>query len=243
MNCCKIVFPAGLEHEYEQQLLPDGRLSIDGFLCVFCVATTKRDVSRHDVAEVERHIDYTSHILASLVKTKKPVVLVTSKNDKANELLCRGAERLVTRKEFRNANIPIVETSSHHNINIELAFLTLAHLIDRTKGRPKTISYAEAARIRLELLDVAKASFHNLLRVYVTDYKASWSSVHKKLQRNSDYVHFVEKVGSDQARILFRKHVSQLKHEVIQRRQELYLERLKTVLPEILPDLSVIADR
>jgi len=195
------------------------------------------------MAEVERQVDYNCRILSNLVKTKKPVVLVTSKNDNASDTLCRGAERLITRKEFKNANIPIVETSSHHNINVELAFLTVAHLIDRTKGRPKTVSYAEAARTRLELLDVAKEAFRNLLRVHVVDYKSSWSSVHKKLQRNPDYVHFVEKVGSDQARILFRKHVAQLKEEIIQRKQELYLERLQTVLPEILPDLAVIADR
>ena len=200
-------------------------------------------MSSHDMVEVERQVDYNCRILSNLVKTKKPVVLVTSKNDSGSDSLCRGAERLITRKEFKNANIPIVETSSHHNINVELAFLTLAHLIDRTKGRPKTVSYAEAARTRLELLDVAKEAFRNLLRMHVVDYKASWLSVHKKLQRNPDYIHFVEKVGSDQARILFRKHVAQLKEEIIQCKQEMYLERLQTVLPEILPDLSVIADR
>ena len=36
------------------------------------------------------------------------------------------------RKEFKG-NIPLVETSAHENINIEAAFLLLAHLMDKTK--------------------------------------------------------------------------------------------------------------
>jgi len=72
------------------------------------------------------------------MKTKKPVVLVTTKNDEANEVYVKEAERLLQRKEFKGA-LPLVETSAHENINVDQAFITLAQLIDRTKGRPKVL--------------------------------------------------------------------------------------------------------
>ena len=53
--------------------------------------------------------------------SKKPVVLVTTKNDEGNEIFMREAERLVNRKEFKGL-IPLVETSSHENINVDQAF-------------------------------------------------------------------------------------------------------------------------
>ena len=64
----------GVENDYEQRLLPDGRFNVDGFLCLF-------DVSDIPQRLIEWQIDYTAQLLNNLVKTKKPVVLATTKND------------------------------------------------------------------------------------------------------------------------------------------------------------------
>jgi hypothetical protein len=64
---------------------------------------------------------------------------------KASERYVKEAEKIVARKEYKN-NIPLVGTSSHENVNIELAFMTLAHLIDKTKTRPKIIPFSEAVK-------------------------------------------------------------------------------------------------
>ena len=66
-------------------------------------------------------METTAQILNNLLKSKKPVVLVTTKNDEGNEIFQREAERLVGRKEYRGA-VPLVETSSHENINVDQAF-------------------------------------------------------------------------------------------------------------------------
>jgi GTPase SAR1 family protein len=84
-------------------------------------------------------VEFLAGVLNNLIKTKKPVVLVTTKNDEANEVYVKEAERLVQRKEFKGT-VMMVETSAHENINIDQAFITLAQMIDRTKGRPKVIS-------------------------------------------------------------------------------------------------------
>lgn len=70
---------AGIEKEYEQRVLPDGKLNVDGFLCVF-------DVSQVPNRSLDRQVDLTASILNNCLKTKRPVVLVTTKNDEANEV-------------------------------------------------------------------------------------------------------------------------------------------------------------
>lgn len=64
------VYCLGIEKEYEQKVLPDGKISIDGFLCVF-------DVSAVPNRPVEKQVDTVCNMLNNIVKTKKPVVLVS----------------------------------------------------------------------------------------------------------------------------------------------------------------------
>ena len=90
------------------------KVNIDGFLVVF-------DVSLVPNRTLERQVETTAGILNSLLKTKKPVVLATTKNDEGNEIFIREAERLLNRKEYKGI-IPLVETSSHENINVDQAF-------------------------------------------------------------------------------------------------------------------------
>ena len=105
---------AGLEKEFDQRLMPDGKVTVDGFICVF-------DVSLVPNRTLEKQVETTAQILNSLLKTKKPVVLATTKNDEGNDIFIREAERLLNRKEFKGI-IPLVETSSHENINVDQAF-------------------------------------------------------------------------------------------------------------------------
>lgn len=138
-------------------------MSIDGFLCLF-------DVSVVPSRTVEKQVEVVANILNNLVKTKKPIVLVTTKNDDANETFVREVEKLVARKEYKGA-IPIVETSAHENINVDQAFIALAQVAnDRNKGRVKIVSYNEAARGRRELLELSTDAFQSLIRSQVSYY-------------------------------------------------------------------------
>ncbi len=231
-NNCFTSF-SGLEHEFDQKILPEGKLNIHGFLCLF-------DVSQVHQRSFDYQLESVNLIIQQLLKTKKPIVMVTTKNDKAHDPYVREVEKLVNKCK---GNIPIVETSAHHNINVELAFLTLAHLIDRTKGRPKIISYQEASKARVEILDVATEAYKHLIQSQVKDYKALWIPMHRRLANDSDYNHFVDLFGTRQAQRLFCKHVMQLKDDFVQRKLDIHLSRLKDVLHKVLPDLNIIADR
>ncbi|KAM7286588.1 hypothetical protein ISCGN_030377 [Ixodes scapularis] len=144
----------GIEKEYEQKLLPDGRLSVDGFVCVF-------DVSPVPGRSLEKQVEFTGALLGALVRTRKPLVLATTKGDEACEAHLREAERLVNRKDLRG-QVPLVETSAHENINVDQAFLVLAQLVDRANRNARwgrIPSFSEAARARRDTLDQATDAF------------------------------------------------------------------------------------
>ncbi|XP_033341440.1 rho GTPase-activating protein 190 isoform X1 [Megalopta genalis] len=220
----------GIEKEYEQKVLPDGKLNIDGFLCVF-------DVSVVPNRAVEKQVEIVANILNSLMKTKKPIVLVTTKNDDANEQYVKEAEKLVMRKEYKSS-ILIVETSAHENINIDLAFIVLAQLIDKTKTRSKVTAFAEAARARKELLDASTESLQRLIRIHVTDYRSLWSQASKKLAQHKEFTAFVELFGIDATQRLFRRHIKKLKDEQVAKKIQGYLDMLPDTLHEICPDVT-----
>lgn len=224
----------GIEKEYEQRVLPDGKVNVDGFLCVF-------DVSQVPNRSLERQVELTASILNNCLKTKRPVVLVTTKNDEANEVYVKEAEKLASRKEFKG-NIPLVETSSHENVNVDCAFMTLANLVDRNRGRIRIVPFYEAARHRKEILDVATDAFQRLVRTHVLDYRSIWASTSKKLAQNPDFIHYVDLFGMDQAAKLFRRHVKKLKEEYLQRKVEGYMDLLPSILREFFPDLQSLED-
>lgn len=119
-------------------MLPPGKFNVDGFLCVF-------DVSVVPGRGIEKQLETVTNILKNIKDTKKPVVLVTTKNDKLNEAYVQEVQKLVSSNEFKKA-IPIVETSAYLNVNVDAAFIALAHIIDRFKGRSKIVPYLESVK-------------------------------------------------------------------------------------------------
>ncbi|XP_074660547.1 rho GTPase-activating protein 190-like [Tubulanus polymorphus] len=224
-----------LEQDYPQKFLPDSRLVVDGFLCVF-------DVSEVAHRPVERQVEMLTHILNNIMRTKKPVVLVTTKMDESVDAYVREAEKLICRKEYRNS-IQIVETSAHDNVNVEYAFINLAHLIDKNKNRVRVAPFVEASRARKEVLEVAHQAYAHLIKTHVTDYHAVWTTWRQKYADNSDFNHYVELYGSRKAKELFERHVSTLRDQHIVHRKQQFMDRLPGVLSTLLPDLETIDNR
>jgi len=224
----------GIEKEFDQRLMPDGKCNIDGFLCVF-------DVSIVPNRTLEKQVETTARILNNLMLSKKPVVLVTTKADEGNDIFMREAERLVNRKEFKGL-IPIVETSSHENINVDQAFFLVASMADKTRGRMRILSYGDANRHRRDLLELATAGFMRLVQGEVTDYGVTWSSAAKRLSQYQEFQNYLDIFGADAAQRLFRRHVKKLKDSYLSERVARYLSLLPEVLHELFPDISSLGD-
>ncbi|CAH1109193.1 unnamed protein product [Psylliodes chrysocephalus] len=224
----------GIEKEYEQRVLPDGKLNVEGFICVF-------DVSVVPSRTIEKQVEFVAAILNNLLKTKKPIVFVTTKNDDANDMYIREAHKLISRNEYKNS-IPIVETSAHDSVNIDVCFMLLAQMIDKTKVRSKIPSFTEASSARKELMDAASESFMRLIRVHVTDCHAMWSQTVKKLNSHKEWIHFVQLFGLDGTQRLFRRHIKKLKDEQLAKQIAHYMELLPDVLHELIPGFNTLAD-
>ncbi|XP_053384790.1 rho GTPase-activating protein 190-like isoform X4 [Mercenaria mercenaria] len=236
MYICKDQLGMETDSTYEQKLMPDGKMNIDGIVCCF-------DVSKVADRSLEKQVEFCVLLLNNAMKTKKPVVLVTTKTDSVDADYAREVEKLLTRKEFKSS-IPMVETSAHDNVNVEAAFLLLGHMMmDKSKFRTKAIPFNEASKARKEVMEVAKEAFRNLLRNKITDSKINWVSARKKLEKEPDYQHFVDLFGTDKARVLVRQHTRHLREELVKHKQNLFLKRLPDVLAHFLPDLETVGDR
>ncbi|XP_048781294.2 rho GTPase-activating protein 5-like isoform X4 [Ostrea edulis] len=224
---------------YEQKLMPEGKLNIDGFVCCF-------DVSKVSQRTMEHQVDFVIPLLNAAMKTKKPIVLVTTKNDDVTDADRRYTQdvvlKIVTRKEYKNG-IPVVETSAHRNVNVEQAFLVLAHMMDKNKRRPIVTPYNDAFKQRQEIEEVAIEAYKNLLRIHVTDPKAIFKTYLRKLEKEPDFNHYVEQLGTDNAKKLFRLHARQLREDQIRKREQIFSTRLWDLIQRFLPDLETIADR
>ncbi|XP_055899613.1 rho GTPase-activating protein 35-like isoform X3 [Biomphalaria glabrata] len=235
MYICKDQLGMETDSAYPQVLMPEGKLTIDGFICCF-------DVSKVPQRTIEKQVEFVAALLNNALKTKKPVVLATTKGDVASQEFVKEAEKLANRKEFKG-NVLLVETSAHENINVEAAFMLLAHLIDRTKAKGKILPFGEARKQRYEVLEVAKEAYIHLLRTTVVDPKAVWNTCRKKLELESDFGHYVEMFGTEQARKEFRAHTKRLRDEQIRLREQRYLSLLPQLLKLFLPELDSVTER
>ncbi|CAB4058760.1 ARHGAP5 [Lepeophtheirus salmonis] len=205
----------GIEREYEQKFMPDGRFTVD--------------------------VDVCASILTTVLRMKKPIILVATKCDEAHEIYVREIEKLVNRKEFKGL-VPVVECSAHENINVDQAFFALAQMIDRTRGRSRIISYYEAAAMKRETLDHATDAFQRLLKLQITDYGSMWSTTSKKLSNHHEYMHYVDIFGKDTAQRLFKRHIRKLKDDYLGAKVQRYLDLLPEVLHELFPDFDTMGE-
>ncbi|XP_067638454.1 rho GTPase-activating protein 190 isoform X3 [Eurosta solidaginis] len=220
----------GIEKEYEQKVLPEGRLSIDGFIVVF-------DVSPVPNRPVERQVDFVHNVITNILKNKKPLVLVTTKNDDANETYIREAEKICQRKEYKGL-VQLVETSSHESINIDLSFILLAQTIDKVKNRVKTISYNDAAKSRKELLDIRSEAVTRLIRNQIIDYHVLWSQGSKILAQYREWTEFLNIFGMEAGQKLFRRHMKKLRDDHLTKKLNQYIDKFANALEYLLPDIS-----
>ncbi|NXA92231.1 RHG35 protein, partial [Melanocharis versteri] len=219
----------GLEQDFEQKQMPDGKLPVDGFL--LCV-----DVSRGMNRNFDEQLKFVSNLYNQLAKTKKPVVVVLTKCDEGVERYIRDAHAFALGKK----NLQVVETSARSNVNVELAFGTLVQLLDKSRGKAKIIPYFEALKQQSQQIAAAKDKYEWLVSRIVKSHNEAWAGVSRKMQPAPEFQDYVYLEGTQKARKLFLQHVQRLKQEHIERRRKLYLALLPQALDALVPDLDEI---
>ena len=219
----------GLEQDFEQKQMPEGKLMVDGFL--LCV-----DVSRGMNRNFDDQMKFVTNLYNQLAKTKKPVVLVLTKCDEGVERYIKDSHTFALAKK----NLQVVETSARSNVNVDLAFLTLVQLIDKSRGKPKIIPYFEALKQQSQQIASAKDHYEWLVSRIVRNHNETWLNISRRMQTSSEYKEYVFLEGTAKAKKLFQQHVHRLKQEHIERRRKLYLSTLPQALNSLVPDLDEI---
>lgn len=219
----------GLEQDFEQKQMPEGKLVVDGFL--LCV-----DVSRGMNRSFEDQMKFVTNLYNQLAKTKKPVVLVLTKCDEGVERYIKDSHTFALAKK----NLQVVETSARSNVNVDLAFLTLVQLIDKSRGKPKIIPYFEALKQQSQQIASAKDRYEWLVNRIVKNHNETWPTVSRRMQSAPEYKDYVFLEGTAKAKKLFQQHVHRLKQEHIEKRRKAYLSTLPQALSVLLPELDEI---
>ncbi|KAG8448430.1 hypothetical protein GDO86_015502 [Hymenochirus boettgeri] len=219
----------GLEQDFEQKQMPEGKLLIDGFL--LCV-----DVSRGMNRNFDDQLKFVSNLYTQLAKTKKPIVLVLTKCDEGVERYIRDAHAFALNKK----NLQVVETSARSNVNVDLAFTTIVQLIDKSRGKSKIIPYFEALKQQSTQIAAAKDRYEWLVSRVVKSHNETWLNVSRRMQSSNEYLEYVRLEGTDKAKRLFTQHVQRLKQDHIERRRKNYLSNLPRALDILVPHLGEI---
>ncbi|NXY27115.1 RHG35 protein, partial [Atrichornis clamosus] len=219
----------GLEQDFEQKQMPDGKLLVDGFL--LCV-----DVSRGMNRNFDDQLKFVSNLYNQLAKTKKAMVVVLTKCDEGVERYIRDAHAFALSKK----NLQVVETSARSNVNVDLAFSTVVQLVDKSRGKAKIIPYFEALKQQSQQIAAAKDKYEWLVGRIVKSHNEAWANVSRKMQPAPEYQDYVYLEGTQKAKKLFLQHVHRLKQEHIERRRKMYLAVLPQALDALVPDLDEI---
>eukprot|EP00076_Gallus_gallus_P034697 XP_025000235.1 rho GTPase-activating protein 35 [Gallus gallus] len=219
----------GLEQDFEQKQMPDGKLLVDGFL--LCI-----DVSRGMNRNFDEQLKFVSNLYNQLAKTKKPIVVVLTKCDEGVERYIRDAHAFALSKK----NLQVVETSARSNVNVDLAFGTLVQLVDKSRGKTKIIPYFEALKQQSQQIAAAKDKYEWLVSRVVKSHNETWAAVSRKMQPAPEYQDYVYLEGTPKAKKLFLQHVQRLKQEHIERRRRTYLALLPQALDALVPNLDEI---
>uniref|UniRef100_A0A8C5WK80 Rho GTPase-activating protein 35 n=1 Tax=Leptobrachium leishanense TaxID=445787 RepID=A0A8C5WK80_9ANUR len=219
----------GLEQDFEQKQMPEGKLLIDGFLLSV-------DVSRGMNRNFDDQLRFVSNLYTQLAKTKKPIVLVLTKCDEGVERYIRDAHGFAINKK----NLQVVETSARSNVNVDLAFTALVQLIDKSRSKSKIITYFEALKQQSQQIAAAKDKYEWLVGRVVKSHNDLWTSVYMRMQNSNEYVDYVYLEGTDKAKKLFQQHTQRLKQDHIERRRKIYLSSLPLTLDSLVPELDEI---
>jgi hypothetical protein len=231
-----------IHSDYPQiKAFPKDKLTIDGFLCLHDLSSTKQ-------------ISDLLFLLHSLFKTRRPILLITTKNDlieNQSELALQFEQSIRSSSSSDSqllSNIPIIHTSAHEHVNIQAVLELALYACDEpslfsSRKSPNTNiltskyippSYEDAYKNEQSLKHVAQAEYKKLLTRHILDFRgASWTKFYTSWQHHNSIQTFINMFGKQQAERLYDEHVDELKRSS---RQKLIDERLIPIIELLVTD-------
>ncbi|KAG5444639.1 Rho GTPase-activating protein 35 [Clonorchis sinensis] len=228
----------GQEELYEQEYFPSGGVEVSGFVLVYDATPRNSEVSSKAPRNCVQRPTI-QEFLTHLLKLKKPVVLALSKLDSCSPQWVEELSVTLQKcNEFRR--VPVIETSSHKNVNVEQTFLTLVKLIDKPRGAKfRNLHFPQALQEEENKIALAYGAFRNLLSHASPTYLENWEAFMKRYSQQAGVATYVNLVGTTGAQNVFGRYIAE--RQLMTRQNNLH--RISQVLTHFLPRLDSIRNK
>ncbi|CAF3375045.1 unnamed protein product [Rotaria sp. Silwood1] len=209
----------------EKKFFSKDKININGFLCIYDLSSNK-SISDFLI------------LLHTLLKTRRSIIIVTTKND-----LITNQSNISLEFEqsihYSLPNIPIIHTSAHEHINIQSVLELALYACDETTKKTfhkKYIppNYTDAYKNEQSLKHIIQTEYRGLLNRHVPDFRiGSWEKFYDRWQNHTSIQTFIDMFGKQQAKYLYNEHIEELRKTL---RQKLIDERLIPIIEMFLGD-------
>ncbi|CAF3390712.1 unnamed protein product [Rotaria sp. Silwood1] len=209
----------------EKKFFSKDKININGFLCIYDLSSNK-SISDFLI------------LLHTLLKTRRSIIIVTTKND-----LITNQSNISLEFEqsihYSLPNIPIIHTSAHEHINIQSVLELALYACDETTKKTfhkKYIppNYTDAYKNEQSLKHIIQTEYRGLLNRHVPDFRiGSWEKFYDRWQNHTSIQTFIDMFGKQQAKCLYNEHIEELRKTL---RQKLIDERLIPIIEMFLGD-------
>lgn len=217
-----------LPEEYTDVLKFPDKFPVDGYILCMDVSTPLEPSSPQR--------DFVTRLFQAVQQTKKPFVVALTKYDIANDSALVSVADIVSKSKKQ---VQLVEVSAKRNLNVDVCFLVLCHLIDTKKPKTKVTPYADAKSHLDERIRKIEESFQNLLHREVTDFSRDVFQVCKDLEVQTEYQILLELNGINRIQKLVRGQLAFLRKQQIEAKLTHYVELLPLILDALVPSLSL----
>ncbi len=208
---------------------PD-KFAVDGFIVCADVST-----SLNDPRDPQKQ--FLETLLGSLQGSKKPIVVVLTKYDRAKAASVTTIADIIAK--FKKIQGPFIEASAVKGINVDMGFLVLAHLIDTKKPRTKITSYADSKAMYDERVRRLEEALQVILDELLKDFYETLSEASSKLKKISEYNILRDLAGSERVFRLIKAKLNYLKQVRVKELSTQYEDQLPGLLHTMLPTLEL----
>ena len=217
------------EHYQHVPKFPD-KFSVDGFIVCADVST-----SLNDPRDPQKQ--FLETLLGSLQGSKKPILVVLTKYDRAKPASIATINEIVSK--FKKIQGPFIEVSAVKGINVDMCFLALAHLIDSKKPRTKITSYADSKSQLDERIRRLEEALQVIMDELLVDFYETVPMASSKLKTIVEFNILKELAGSDRVNRLVRGKLSYLKQQRVKQLTASYEDQLVGALKAMIPTLGL----
>ena len=134
---------------------------------------------------------------------------------------------------------PMIEVSAHEDVNVDVCFLALAHLIDSKKPRTRVILYEEAKSIVDARVKKNENSFQAVLDWKLVDFTMETEAALELVKKEVEWQSVAQLKGTERCKKLVKMKMSELWLKAVEKQKKMFFEVLPSSVSTLLQDVTL----